>query len=658
MPLLIMTFKSSALRAPCRLRVLTAAIFLLAISGAFAQATQPPVVISGTRFADEVDKLPFGVSVLTARDIERSGATTVNEAISRLLGVPGRVDFYGGGDYALDLRGFGGTSDSNQVVMVDGVRINEGDVGGTRLAGIAIDSVERIEVLRGGAAVLYGEGATGGAIIITIKAGKGVARANQGRVYAGVSSFNSRDLRSSVTLVADAFSLDLAANKRQSDNHRDNFKSDVQGGAVTGHWRHEGWRVALGHAQDELSTGLPGSLSSVQYAASPRQTTTPDNHASIRNARSTLRVEFRQGSWEGVLDVGVRDKALRSVSFSSGIGSPFDTNVEATTYALRASHRGAVAGLGNSLVFGLDAGDWARQGLTYASLAKQRNLGFYARDELTLAGGTRLSVGLRSESVKKDNQSGQGLDRREQVWELGVVQPVTAELALFARLGNSFRLANADEYSYAERGGALRPQTSRDAELGARWRKGGTRAELRAYRSSLVDEIGFDPVAFGPYDVGTPFGANVNFDPTRRQGLELDASQALSPAVQLRTVLALRDARFMSGAHAGKKVSLTTRRTVSVGMDWQVAAEHRLSSQLFYASQRHPDFDNLCAMPSYVTLDLRYAFKFGAGDFSLGVANATDRRYFTQAFRCVAGVTEGIYPEAGRSLTGAVRWQF
>ena len=97
-----------------------------------------------------------------------------------MLGVPGRLDLYGGGDYALDLRGFGITADSNQVVVVDGIRINEADLGGTRLAGISIDSVERIEVIRGSGAVLYGEGATGGVIVITTKAGRGTARKKSG----------------------------------------------------------------------------------------------------------------------------------------------------------------------------------------------------------------------------------------------------------------------------------------------------------------------------------------------------------------------------------------------------------------------------------------------------------------------------------------------
>ena len=74
-------------------------------------------MVSSTRFAEAADSLPFGVSVITAAEIERAGVSTVNEAIIKLLGVPGRLDLYGGGDYGLDLRGFGATAGSNTSTM-------------------------------------------------------------------------------------------------------------------------------------------------------------------------------------------------------------------------------------------------------------------------------------------------------------------------------------------------------------------------------------------------------------------------------------------------------------------------------------------------------------------------------------------------------------
>ena len=154
--------------------------------------TLAPVIVTAARFADDANTLAFGVSVLTAQDLRRSGVGTVNEALMKLLGVPGRQDFYGGGDYALDLRGFGGTADNNQVVIIDGVKLNEADLGGTRLAGIPIDSVERIEVIRGSGSVLYGEGAAAGVIVITTRAGSGAARTSAATLYGAAGRSSKR----------------------------------------------------------------------------------------------------------------------------------------------------------------------------------------------------------------------------------------------------------------------------------------------------------------------------------------------------------------------------------------------------------------------------------------------------------------------------------
>ena len=167
----------------------------LALAAAFpvlAQTQTTPVltevVVTATRFAEPAASLPFGVSVITAEEIQASGVTSINEAVMKLLGVPGRLDLSGGNNYSLDLRGFGATADSNQIVVVDGLRLNEADLSTAGLSSISIDSVERIEVLRGTGSVLYGEGATGGVIVVTTKAGLGVKRVNSAQLYAATGS--------------------------------------------------------------------------------------------------------------------------------------------------------------------------------------------------------------------------------------------------------------------------------------------------------------------------------------------------------------------------------------------------------------------------------------------------------------------------------------
>jgi iron complex outermembrane receptor protein len=178
--------------------------------------------------------------------------------------------------------------------------------------------------------------------------------------------------------------------------------------------------------------------------------------------------------------------------------------------------------------------------------------------------------------------------------------------------------------------------------------------EARLYRSLLDSEIGFDPAAPGPFGPG----ANINFDPTRRQGLELDASHALTRTLGLRVNAALRQATFRSGPHAGRNVPLVPRKTLAVRADWSPAERHRVTGGVNWVSSQHPDFNNACTMPAYTTADVRYAYQWRQLELSLGVTNLFDRKFFTQAFGCAAGVTTAIYPESGRAVTAVLRMQF
>lgn len=612
-----------------------------------------PVMVTATRFPEDASKLPFGVSVITAADIREAGVTTVNDAIMKLLGVPGRLDFYGGGDYSLDLRNFGTTSDNNQAVIVDGIKISEADLGGTRLAGIPIDSVERIEVLRGSGAVLYGEGATGGVIVITTKAGAGLQRQSGAQVYGAMGSHALLDTRASGTVVAGKFSLDVAGNHRETDNHRDNFHSEVEGASATGQWQlADGIRVGARSGWDRLETGLPGSLTAQQYADNPRQTSKPNDHGGIRNRNSGLFGSAVLGDWQLGLDAGWRDKHLESRGTST-----YGYDINAKNYALRARHETALAGGRNALSFGIDHADWTRDVPgAFGSRADQTSRAFYAKDDYTFAGGTRLSAGGRSEHIEKhydDGFSPVALESTQHAWEFGALQPLSASTSVYARVGRSYRLANADEFSFTT-GEPMRPQTSRDTEIGLRWQAGGTRAEVRAYRSKLTDEIGFDPnVPNNGF-----FGANINFEPTRRQGVEAELSQALGSTANVRVVAAQRQARFTAGRYDGKDVPLTAKTTLALRGDWTFAEGHRVDAGVNYVSSQTPDFDNACTMPAHTTADLRYAYQWQILEFAFGVTNVTDKKYYTLAFRCVSGATSSIYPEDGRAFTGSVRIQF
>jgi iron complex outermembrane receptor protein len=633
---------------------LLAAVAVLACPIVSAQApTLPETRVTATRFAEPAESLPFGVSVLTADEIRAAGATSVNDAVVRLLGVPGRQDLYGGGEYNLDLRGFGATADQNQVIVLDGVRLTEADLGGTRLSGIPIESVERIEVVRGSGAVLYGEGATGGVIVITTKAGAGLQQPNGATLYGALGSHRLRDLRASGSVrTATGFSLDAHAQKRKSDGYRVNQDSDADAASVTGQWSNDWLRFGARFSQDRLRAGLPGSLTLDQFRADPRQSTSPTDRALIHNERATVFGSAELGAWQLQAEASRRDKELRSTFGAFA----YDYDVEATSYGLRARNETTIAGLKNTLVLGADIADWRRDVLgPFGATATQQSRGYYAKDDLTLRSGTRVSLGLRTERFEKD--AGTVLDDRQNAWELGVSHPFTSGLTGYARVGRSFRLANVDEFNFTTPGVDLRPQVSRDLEGGLRWKHAAGKVEARVYRSKLTDEIGFDPNAVGPGSAFGFNGANVNLDPTRRQGLELDAKHAVGAGLELGAHLAWRDAKFRSGAYAGNQVALAPRRTAALRADWTPAAGHRVSAGVNWVSSQYADFANTCRIPSYVTADARYAWQVRPDvELALGATNLFDRDHYTQG-ACSFGQLF-VYPEAGRRLTASVRVQF
>jgi iron complex outermembrane receptor protein len=646
------TFPRTAIAAAAGSLLALSSLPLLAQEANTAQS----VVVTATRFAERADALPFGVSVITAADLEAAGVTTVNEAVMKLLGVPGRADFYGGGDYALDLRGFGGTSDSNQVVILDGMRLSEADLGGTRLAGIPVNLIDRIEVIRGSGAVLYGEGATGGVIVITTQgyAGK---RPQHGQVYAAGGSHHSWEARADASLPLGDVALDVAASQRESDNHRDNFRSKTGAGSVGAQWHlSDTLRLGARVSHDELHTGLPGALTAEQYAQNPRQTNNPQDKAAIRNDRLTLNAQAELAGWQLAFDAGWREKSLNQFSVSSFGPFTYAYDIKADSQSLRARRELELGGMKHALVAGVDFDAWKRQiAGDFGTLAKQRTNAVYLKDDVDLASGTRLALGARTEQLHKTlSGSDTRIDSRQNAWELGLTQKLVEGWAAYGRVGRSFRLATADEFSFTSPGVQLVPQTSRDAELGLRWAQPQWRAELRAYRSALRHEIGYDPAAAGPFGLG----ANVNFDPTRRQGLELESRAQLSRDWGASFNAALRQARFTEGPYDGKRVPLTAKATAALNLDWRVLPNQRLDAGVRYVSRQHPDFENQCAIPAYTTADARYSVQWGAVELALKVENLTDKRYYTQAFACSGGTPTAIYPEAGRTATASVRWTF
>jgi len=114
------------------------------------------VVVSATRTETEVDKAPASVSVVNEEDLERVTINRLDEALR-----------YEAGVYDGKLRGL--NSSSHTLLMLNGMPMNSGWYGGHRWENLAVENVDRIEIVRGPGSALYGGNAMGGTINVITK---------------------------------------------------------------------------------------------------------------------------------------------------------------------------------------------------------------------------------------------------------------------------------------------------------------------------------------------------------------------------------------------------------------------------------------------------------------------------------------------------------
>ena len=134
------------------------------------------VVVTATRLSTSRRSVPATVSVLNGERLRAQGIRTVSDALRMVPGLNVVETGSFGGITSVFVRG--GESDYMKV-LIDGVPVNA--PGGTfDFTNLTLDNVERVEVVRGGASVLYGSDATTGVIQIFTKIGNGPPRWNVG----------------------------------------------------------------------------------------------------------------------------------------------------------------------------------------------------------------------------------------------------------------------------------------------------------------------------------------------------------------------------------------------------------------------------------------------------------------------------------------------
>ena len=661
-----------------------AAIGLALAAQAFAQ--EVAVVVTATRFPEKKLEHPVGVTVITREQIANSTAATVPDLLSRYAGINTRNNT-GSPDVAVDMRGFGMSGDQNTLVLLDGQRMNDNELTTVRWSAIPLDAIERVEIQRGGGAVLYGGGATGGTINIITRSP--IAGDRSAVVGASYGTYNTNELRAAVNLAGTNTGFSLTANQYNSDNYRVNNR--LEQGNLLGDLRWTGIRGGLvfKFGLDNQSLRLPGARTAAQLGTDPRGTATPGDYSARDGKQAMLSGRYEFDSAELAVDLSYRD--TRRIGFFDdyfGFGFSTFTDTHAKVWALTPRLKKPYQFLGrdNVLIVGMDADIWDYNALRAARFeqlgapqvdlaATQKDRAYYAQNHTAITAATKLTLGVRLQQVEISandrinpaSYANTSQTRSPRAWEGALRHNFTPALALYGKLGASFRVATVDEI-YNQFGGPvfdsiltpLEPQTSRDHEIGLEHMSVRGRLRASLYRMDLRNEIHFNALTF----------ANMNLSPTRREGLELEGSWKLGSRWDLFGSYTHARAIFREGVYggvdvSGKNLPLVPRDQAKLGVTWAVADKTRLSGALAYVGKQYYDNDqanNFAGgqMPSFLTADLKLSRTIGLWNLTLAGNNLTDKKYYTYAIRGggAAATNFNAYPMAERHFLFTAEYRF
>ena len=640
--------------SPLALRAIAAACALSCVSMSSLAQTTPelsPVIVSASRMEQALQTAPVGASVILGDEIRASGVRDANEAVRLLGGVPSRGDLSGGREFSLDLRGYGESASQNLVVVIDGIRISENELAGARLSGISPEMIERIEIIRGGAGAIWGEGAAGGVIAITTK---GATKGISARLAFGIESHGGKDAQASVEVgTGDGLGFYARLREFASDGYRDNSANRQNSAAVGVTLDAKAFKLRLGVDRDTSSNRFAGPLNIKQYTANPRQSLTPNDFGQTLIERATLGLSYRIQNFTLSLDMAQRDREVISEFIKSGFSAK--GNSSQSQISPRLSYAGDLGGVGLSALLGHDAVLWRanyQNNFGQNEDATQSNRAWYGKLDAMLPTQTRLSVAARREQVRKGAQDPAAfvpLDYSNAfslpAWDVAVNQTIATGWDVYARTGKSFRVANVDESRFVT--ATLQPMTARDTELGLKYLQGRSSAALRVFRQRSVQEIAFDPINF----------VNINQDDIARRGVELEGRTQLAQAWDVSGNLQLMNARFDGGPNLGKRVPLVSRKSASARLGYAFTAQHRVEAALQHRSSAPigGDVQNACSTlaPAHTQLDLRYSWQESANSkgwrIAAAVDNVANRKSYSYGFSAGCGVI-GVYPEAGRML--------
>jgi len=542
------------------------------------------VRISVTRGEATLDRVPWAIGAQTSDDLRRGQPTLgIDEALNNIPGVLVSNRYNYAVDQRLSIRGAGSRANfglRGVKVLLDGIPQSLPD-GQSQLTNVDLAAIGRVEVLRGAASSLYGNG-TGG--VLSFETDLAAPERLGATIRAMGGAFGTSKTFARVSGRAGSTIGGVSASRTTLDGSRQYSAADMrQLMAALDHGLASGIVLSLrGGSSDTPKSLNPGALTPAEYAAN-RDSAAPNNV--IRGASKQVRQDYlslrarrasEDGAWSAALygqwrdlvnpipapppgggpaNAGVRISLDRTVS-----GARLDAERRlATRWPMRLA-----GGVDLQRAVDVRRNDRTTDGTvstatdtllllqdeTTTSAGPFLQVETQPHPRVTLGGGARWDrIGFRAHDRFLNDGSDDSGERRMTATsgQVGVVWQAARDFAPYANFATAFETPTTTELSVRPDGQGgfnpdLNPQRVRSVEVGARGRLGGLPAGHLGYELAVFDARATDAIVQYLETGARAYFRNAGR--TRNRGIELGLTAPIAPWMQLRAAWTHTDSRF------------------------------------------------------------------------------------------------------------------
>ena len=505
-----------------KINVSLVASFLIATNLYSNETKLETVTISANPIETDEKKATFATEIYTKKDIEQSKSKDIYDFLASQTSVNVMPNFGNKFSQSLDIRGYGIENGyQNIAVVVNGRRLNNIDMVPQLLSSIPLESIEKIEILKGSGSVKYGDGANAGVISITTD------KKNSNYLKAYLGNNTSKDGAASFGYGNEY----IIANAYVDYNSTDGSIKDNRGNSDENNIRNMNFSVvftpieelelSLSRTYSNMTTNYARPISLKQYNEDPNRTSGFNKqYFSSYVTTAGTRYDFNQNFF---IDATFSDEDKIS-KFGTSPDTQYDYKSFASTFNYRSDIFKGTAGVDG---FKGDRFNFASSFGTPENTTSKNNLAMFTSLEINPIDDLTFSAGARKEKVeyKYEPQNGMDLNQKDRLnaYDFGVNYALTQNQSIFANYNRGFQAPDIDRFFSTDWttmattfNGFIEPAKVNTYTLGYNNFQENNKLKIALFRTNLKNEIYF-------YNTGNWMipSYNTNIDKSHKYGLEV-----------------------------------------------------------------------------------------------------------------------------------------